>query len=206
MLLGHFRELLHFRWRVQRAPLRRLRQRQHPRFRVVQVFALRDDALDFCWDELAIFSPDGEDFAATAEELWRTTLVGIGVRNFMAEDGAIAGTDMRERECVGHGAAAHKKHCAVGVQQLADQLLGTLCDRISSIRRMTASVDRDHCGQGFGGESSGVVAGEVVMLGCETRERHAVRLPALATVEQCEVTAELRSREVFPVARQCEQQ
>ena len=146
--------------RVDGAPFGGLGEREYARFRVVDVSALKDYALDLGGGEFALGAGGDEDLGAVGEKLRRAAFIGLDVRVVVADDAVIALAERGEGEGVGGGAVEDEEDVAVGLEHTAEQVAGAHGPFVVAVGREAAAVGLGQGGPGLRADAGGVVTGE----------------------------------------------
>jgi hypothetical protein len=159
VLVRELRDFGDLRRLVDAAGLGRLGQAHSRRLRIVDVplRPLRQLVVDQCRVELTVGTRQVDQLGAAAEQLGRTTLIEVDVRQFVAIDGTIGRRHDRKRQRVRGGAGGDGKYRHLRLEQLGDVLLDSPRNVVIAIAH-----GRAHIGRGQRGHDLRCYAGDVV--------------------------------------------
>ncbi len=153
----------HLFHRVHGANLGRLRQRHHLGLGIVNVRAARHQRFHRIGRELAVGARRGQQLGAVGEKLRAATLVGLDMRQFMADHRMVGLAQRGQRQRVRRGAVEDEEHFAIGLEQVADPVADFLRPRIVAIGLLVAAaVGFEEILERFRTEAGVVVGGEML--------------------------------------------
>jgi len=132
-----------------------------------------ESGLNYCGLEFSARTRERKEFAAAGKKFRRTALVGVDVRDLVAKHTLMPRAERGERKGVGGGAIEHEERFAIGLEDIAHELLRAGGGRVCAVARDAAGIRGVERGERLGTNPRGVVARErVVVAGWTWRNFH----------------------------------
>jgi len=146
--------------RIDRTVLGGLGQREGAGFGEMNAVAAGEGGSNGGGGELAGRARQREQLAAAGEEFRGAALVGVDVGDLVAENALMAGAESGEGKSVGGSAVEHKECLAIGLEEIAEQLLRAGRGGVFAVAGDARGVGGVEGGEGFGADAGSVVAGK----------------------------------------------
>ena len=121
-----------------------------------------DDFKYGVWRELPILAAGGQQFGSVGKEFRAATLVGLDVRDVVANDAVIALAERGECERVRCGTVEGEIDIAIGCEQFAQPVRNAAGPFVIAVGRRVVNVGVDQRLQGFRADSGVVIAGKML--------------------------------------------
>ena len=151
--------------RVDGTDFRGLRERHHLGLREVDIGAPVDDGLDGVGCQLAVVlvSARGQQLRTVGEELGATALVGLDVRQLVANHGVIRLRQRCQCQRIRRGAVEDEEYVAVRIEQLSDAIAHPLRPGVVAVCNLvTAGIRLDQIMHRLGANPGVVVRRKVL--------------------------------------------